>query len=277
MPFCPVCEDEFRPEFTTCRRCEAQLVPELPDTTPSELKRDVDHLRSVTGSEWIEVYVGVRGAKLDLVRSLMHGAGVHMRVQTLGSSSWDTLGALGAVTGMPNDFNAARILVPTDDRDRAVEALEAAESGSLALGDEGDDRFGSHEPDDPGATAPEGFEVAWSLSHVAAEVNRLTALLAERGIDASVAENDVAFPWDRWKEMSEKLSFPNDVRNVRLLVDAGQVEEAQRIIEEASAELTFDEEELTELEEDELDEADRRYDGPAQEIGDMGGPPLADR
>jgi len=135
----------------------------------------------------------------------------------------------------------------------------------------------AEEPEDFGdASLPEGLEVAWSLSHVATEVNRLCALLAGRGVTVSVVEQDVVFPWDRWKEMSEKLSFPNDVRNVQLLVDAGRVEEAQRIIEEASAELLFDDE-LMEVEEDELDEADRRYEGPVQDIGDMGGPPLADR
>jgi hypothetical protein len=117
--------------------------------------------------------------------------------------------------------------------------------------------------------------VAWSLSHVAAEVNRLTALLAERGIAASVAEKDDVFPWDRWKEMSEKLSFPNDVHNVQLLVEAEEVEEAQRVIEEASTEFLLDEELAADGED--LDEADRSYYDPGREIGDTGGPPLAER
>ena len=135
----------------------------------------------------------------------------------------------------------------------------------------------AEEPDDVGdASLPDGLEVAWSLSHVAAEVNRLCALLAEKRISVSVTERDIAFPWSRWKEMTGSLSFPNDVRNVRLLVDAERVEEAQRIIEEASAELPFDEESPDEID-DELEDADWRYDDPAQEIGDMGGPPLAGR
>lgn len=274
MPFCPVCEDEFRSEFTTCRRCEAQLVTELPAAAPSE--REVAHIGPFARDDWVEVHVGVPDAQFDLVRSLLHGAGVRMHVQTVGSGRWHTIGSMGALTGIPTGFNAARILVSADDRDTALAILQAAEEGSLALGDEGDDPGYSELVDPAKSPLPDGLEVAWSLSHVAAEVNRLTALLAERGIDASVAENDVAFPWDRWKEMSEKLSFPNDVRNVQLLVDAGQVEEAQRIIEEASAELIFDDEELAEME-DELDEADWRSYDPSREIGDMGGPPLADR
>lgn len=120
---------------------------------------------------------------------------------------------------------------------------------------------------------PDGFEVAWSLSHVAEEVNRLCALLAGQGIAAS--ESRAVFPWHRWKEMSESLSFPNDVRNVRLLVDAERVEEAQRIIEDTVPELVFDGEDPPELDEGELDGAGRRYEGRIGEIGDMGGPPLA--
>jgi hypothetical protein len=70
------------------------------------------------------------------------------------------------------------------------------------------------------------------------------------------------------------MSFPNDVRNVRLLVATEDVDQARRIIEEATGELPLDDEELEEPIEE--DEAEWRYE-PDQEIGDMGGPPLADR
>ena len=133
------------------------------------------------------------------------------------------------------------------------------------------------EADDPqDSSVPDGLEVAWSLSHVPAEVNRLCALMAEQGISVSVAERDLVLPWARWEEMSASLSFPNDARNVQLLVEAERVEEAQRIIEGAAADLIFDEDSPDETD-DELEDADWRYDEPAQEIGDMGGPPLADR
>jgi hypothetical protein len=125
------------------------------------------------------------------------------------------------------------------------------------------------------SSVPDGLEVAWSLSHVPDEVNRLCGLLEEHGIAASVSERDIVFPWPRWREMSASLSFPNDVRNVRLLVDAEEVEEAQRVIEEASTEFLLDEELAAEGEE--LDEADRSYYDPGREIGDTGGPPLAER
>jgi hypothetical protein len=125
------------------------------------------------------------------------------------------------------------------------------------------------------SSVPDGLEVAWSLSHVADEVNRLCGLLEEHGIAASVSEKDTVFPWPRWREMSASLSFPNDVRNVRLLVDAELIEEAQRVIEEASTELLLDEELAADGEE--LDEADRSYYDPGREIGDTGGPPLAER
>jgi hypothetical protein len=126
------------------------------------------------------------------------------------------------------------------------------------------------------SSVPDGLEVAWSLSHVADEVNRLCGLLEEHGIAASVSERDTVFPWPRWREMSASLSFPNDVRNVRLLVDAEEVEEAQRVIEEASTEFPLDEE-LAAAAGEELDEADRSYYDPGREIGDTGGPPLAER
>jgi hypothetical protein len=199
MPFCPVCEDEFRPGFTFCRRCNAELVPELPDPVPPERAND------------------------------------------------------------------------------GVGYIDPIEEGSLALNDEGD-YPGWSESDDPGESAlPEGLEVAWSLSHVADEVNRLCALLEEQGLTVSVAEMDLVWPWARWREMSAALSFPNDLRNVRLLVAAERVEEARRIIEEATGDLPFDEDsDETEYEtDDELDHADWPPNEP--EIGDMGGPPLADR
>jgi hypothetical protein len=121
---------------------------------------------------------------------------------------------------------------------------------------------------------PDGLEVVWSLSHVAAEVNRVCTLVSEQGISVSITESDLILPWPRWKEMSEAMSFPNDVRNVRLLVATEDVDQAQRIIEEATGELPLDDEELEEPIEE--DEAEWRYE-PDQEIGDMGGPPLADR
>lgn len=137
------------------------------------------------------------------------------------------------------------------------------------------------EPDEVGdSSLPEGLEVAWLLSHVAAEVNRLCTLLAEQGIDVSVAERDLVFSWARWREMSASLSFPNDIRNVRLMVAGERVEEAQRIIEGATDELSLDGDSPDETDDrldDDLEDAPWRYDGPAQEIGDMGGPPLADR
>jgi hypothetical protein len=199
MPFCPVCEDEFRPGFTFCRRCNVELVPELPGTARPERAND------------------------------------------------------------------------------GVGHIDPIEEGSLALNDQGDYPGWSESDDDRESALPEGLEVAWSLSHVANEVNRLCALLEEQGLTVSVAEMDVVFPWARWREMSAALSFPNDTRNVRLLVAAERVEEAQRIIEEATGDLPFDEDsDEAEYEtDDELDHADWPNDEP--EIGDMGGPPLADR
>jgi hypothetical protein len=278
MPFCPVCEDEFRPGFTFCRRCNAELVPELADPVPPERATDgVGHIDPIEEVDWVELHVGVPGAKFDLVRSLLVGAGVRVHVQTVGSARWHTVGAMGAITGVPTDFNAARILVSADDQDTALSILQAAEEGSLALNDEGDYPRWSESHDDRESALPEGLEVVWSLSHVADEINRLCALLEEQGLTVSVAEMDVVFPWARWREMSAALSFPNDTRNVRLLVAAERVEEAQRIIEEATGDLPFDEDsDEAEYEtDDELDHADWPNDEP--EIGDMGGPPLADR
>jgi hypothetical protein len=167
MPFCPVCEDEFRPGFTFCRRCNAQLVPELPDTEPPEPApaEEIDHVAS-TGErddpvgftmeqdDWVEVHAGVPGAQFDLVRSLLEGAGVRVHVQTVGSGRWLSIGAIGAVTGVPTDFNAARILVSVDDADEAMNVLEDANSGRLAIGD-GDIR------------PPRGIMATWGSSRAA--------------------------------------------------------------------------------------------------------------
>jgi hypothetical protein len=152
MPFCPVCEDEFRPGFTWCRRCNAHLVAELPATEAPDLRPD-DSETPIPGPEeadeisigseargfLVQVYVGVPGAKLDLVQSLIHAAGVRLHVQTIGSGRWLVVGSLGAFSGIPTDFNAARILVAPDDVDEALGVLEDADRGQLAIG-ESDDR-----------------------------------------------------------------------------------------------------------------------------------------
>ena len=68
--------------------------------------------------DWVEVHTGVPGAQFDLVRSLLAGAGVRVHVQTVGSDRWHSVGAMGAITGVPTDFNAARILVRPTIRKR---------------------------------------------------------------------------------------------------------------------------------------------------------------
>lgn len=154
MPFCPVCEDEFRPGFSWCRRCNAQLVPELPQNEPEP--DEPDEILSMSEAEdySVHVHVGVPGAQFDLVRSLLLAAGVRLHVQTIGSGRWLEVGSLGAFSGIPTDFNAARILVVADDEDEALGVLEDARSGRLAL-------------DEADHLAPRGFMARWGSSRSA--------------------------------------------------------------------------------------------------------------
>lgn len=129
MPYCPTCEDEFRPGFTRCPDCEVALVDELPVIPEPD--------DDVTGEDFVvEVHRGVSDIRFQLVRSLLEGSGVPVHVQFIGMGRWTELGGLGAITGMPSELNAARLLVREEDSDRARALLEAAETGRLALPDE---------------------------------------------------------------------------------------------------------------------------------------------
>lgn len=96
-----------------------------------------------------EIYRGVPDVKLHLLRSLLEGSGISMHVQTIGMGPWTELGGLSAVTGMPSELNAARILVRRQDVERAEALLRAAESGALSLRAEGPGDRGGPPPAEP--------------------------------------------------------------------------------------------------------------------------------
>lgn len=142
MPYCPVCEDEFRPGFTVCPDCNAELVDELPVDEPTEEPEPqtsgFDGARTRAAGHpdddfIVEVFRGVPGVQFDLVHSFLQANGLHVHVQTIGAGRWLDIGAVSALTRIPTDFNAARILVRAEDEQAAREALAAAEAGHLSV------------------------------------------------------------------------------------------------------------------------------------------------
>ena len=87
-----------------------------------------------------EVYRTGRFVDAEMVRGRLEADGIDARVWGGGMGVWRVESALTEMTGVPNDFNSYRVMVPLDDAGYARECLEG---DSFA-----DDPRSSQGPDD---------------------------------------------------------------------------------------------------------------------------------
>ena len=120
---CPNCKSEYRVGFTRCSDCDVDLV---------------DHLSpepEVPANDERPPYVPVTTAQGQLetgqIRSFLESNGIPTEVR--GES-------FGKVYGLVvNGFGAVDVLVPKDQAAAALDLLEKADHGELAIGEAGDE------------------------------------------------------------------------------------------------------------------------------------------
>jgi hypothetical protein len=114
--FCPRCRDEYRPGFTHCAECGAELVDHLPDVEETGPEAESVDL--------VEIYRSNR-VDADMMRSVLQGSGIRAVLASVGQSAAYplTVGALGE----------GRVFVATDDVERARDVIRAARAGEMGL------------------------------------------------------------------------------------------------------------------------------------------------
>ena len=115
MRYCPTCEAEYLEGFSHCADCKVELVDELP---PRENEGGPGHV------ELVDIYSTGRRVDAELVRSMLQGHGLKAHVWAAGMGPWRMESALTEVTGVPNAFNAYRVMVPAGEVDDARALLQ---------------------------------------------------------------------------------------------------------------------------------------------------------
>ena len=110
MRYCPNCGAEYRPGFDRCSDCDVALVDE--PLTPEE---DLN----ASDAELTEVYSSGRSIDAEVVRSMLEGHGIEARLWGGGLGQWRMESALTEMTGVPNAFNAHRVMVSPEQADDA--------------------------------------------------------------------------------------------------------------------------------------------------------------
>jgi len=116
MPFCPSCEQEYRPDVTVCPTCNVSLVASLEDA-------------SGTSEDTIDVFVCYDSQLAERVSELLREAGVEALVRDRTSMAFPTtIGTTGE----------QRIAVPSPQVAAAAAALESAVGDGVITTDEGE-------------------------------------------------------------------------------------------------------------------------------------------
>jgi hypothetical protein len=123
VPFCPLCGAEYREGFDRCHDCDVDLVDELPDEEEWD------------PTDWVTVEEAHDETTAAIIEGFLLERGMTVRVlsrrdRDLASS----LRGLGTVA----------VQVPTQDMDRALEALAEHDEGSQLW-----DPDGTGGPDEP--------------------------------------------------------------------------------------------------------------------------------
>jgi hypothetical protein len=117
MPFCPSCEQEYRPDVSVCPGCNVSLVAEL------------DAPRRGSNDDTVDVFVCYDSQLVERVSELLRDAGVGALVRDRTSTAFPTtVGTSGE----------RRIAVPSPQVGAAAAALERAVGDGVITRDEGE-------------------------------------------------------------------------------------------------------------------------------------------
>ena len=115
MPFCPSCEQEYRPDVSVCPSCNVSLVAKLEATGSND--------------DTVDVFVCYDSQLADRVTELLREAGVEALVRDRSSTAFPTN------IGMTGE---QRIAVPSPQVAAAATALESAVGDGVIAPDQGE-------------------------------------------------------------------------------------------------------------------------------------------
>jgi hypothetical protein len=110
MPYCPICETEYRKGINRCSDCDSELVEALPDDRPSPVDTE--------GVELAELASFQTAAEADMIKELLEGNGI----RTIVRGETDPIGATSMAA-------PATLLVEERDLDRARDLYDAFYAG----------------------------------------------------------------------------------------------------------------------------------------------------
>ena len=183
--WCPSCGAEYRPGFTHCPDCDTDLVaePPSPATEPERQTERALRLERIArmgdldrfGPNPASVYVGPP-VEADQMKAVLEGSGIDCLVWHSGLEV--AYGAIGP----------SRVVVTTEDAERAEEVILAARAGELDL-----DEVEGESPVAPTAEASPELDVAG----VFAGSDRAAPARSAAGVPASPAPIREVTPWWR--------------------------------------------------------------------------------
>ncbi len=153
MPFCPNCETEYRPGFTTCAECRVPLVPELEPRAAEAAGESGETAAGGAPTAWVKVHTGLP-AVVERIEAILEGMHVpYARLPEEGAGPEEDAGSDPA-RGIRQIGPAASlwaVAVPVEVYERFDEAIDrAVHAGRLAAGDI-DEQAAAH--------AEEGYDV----------------------------------------------------------------------------------------------------------------------
>jgi hypothetical protein len=161
VKYCPNCGAEYLPGVDRCYDCQVPLADDPPAPAVSESPSQASW-GEVTGSRPLsEVFRSGRQMDAELVRARLEGAGYPAVVWGSGMGPWRLEAGLTQMTGVPNPFNAYRVMV---DEECGEEARAFLGQKVEPLEDDWDESDGSKLAKDPtGARSGERDEtsLAW--------------------------------------------------------------------------------------------------------------------
>ena len=116
MPYCPICDAEYRDGVERCRDCNAELVAALPDEQPEPVDPDAIELTEMASF--------ATAAEADMIRELLESNGI----RTVIRGETDPIGAASLAA-------PATLLVEKRDLERArglYDAFFAGQGGEEA-------------------------------------------------------------------------------------------------------------------------------------------------
>lgn len=125
--YCPSCGTEYRKNIEKCSDCGTALVDEAPfrlDERPARSSALAE--RVVAARRLTSIFVTGRRSEAEIAHSFLTSQGIKSWIWSSGLAPWRLEAAMTEMTGVPNDFNAHRLMVEEEDAETAKALLATA-------------------------------------------------------------------------------------------------------------------------------------------------------